>query len=73
MIEKIHELKIKSTERAEYYTKLNFVNLAAEFTALVNILSEMEAIVTERDELKARIQIMTEEARAAREDEMEEI
>jgi hypothetical protein len=73
MIEKIHELKQKAMDRADYYSRINFPNLANEFTELVNILNEMEAIVTERDELKARVQIMTEEARAAREDEMEEI
>jgi hypothetical protein len=73
MIETIHELKQKATERADYYSRINFPNLANEFTELVNILNEMEAIVTERDELKARVQIITEEARAAREDEMEEI
>ena len=73
MLNRITELKNKATERANYYNKIDFPNLANEFTELVNILNEMEAIVTERDELKARIQIMTEEARAAREDEMEEI
>jgi uncharacterized coiled-coil DUF342 family protein len=72
MIEKIHELKQKAMDRADYYSRINFPNLANEFTELVNILNEMEAIVTERDELKARVQIMTEEARSAREEDEED-
>ena len=63
MIEKISALKNKATERANYYSRINFPNLAGEFTELVNILVEMEEIVKERDELKARIQAMEEEAR----------
>jgi hypothetical protein len=56
MIEKISALRNKAIERANYYTKIDFPNLANEFTELVNILNEMEAIVKERDELKAQIQ-----------------
>jgi hypothetical protein len=56
MLKRINELKNKATERANYYTKIDFPNLANEFTELVNILNEMEAIVKEKDELKAQIQ-----------------
>ena len=42
MFERIHELKNKAIERANYYTKIDFPNLAGEFTELVNILNEME-------------------------------
>ena len=51
MIERINELKNKATERANYYTRIDFPNLAGEFTELVNILNEMEAIVRQRDAL----------------------
>lgn len=61
MINRISELRNKATERANYYTKIDFPNLANEFTELVNILNEMENIVRERDELKAQIQIMEKE------------
>ena len=53
MINRINELRNKATERAQYYASISFINLAAEFTQLVNILNEMEAIVRERDALKA--------------------
>lgn len=76
MLEKINELKNKATERANYYTKINFPNLAGEFTELVNILNEMENIVKEKEELKARVQVLEDksrekikEARSAREGE----
>lgn len=58
MLNRINELRDKATERAVYYNKIDFINLAAEFTQLVNILNEMEAIVRERDELKARLQVL---------------
>lgn len=60
MLEKIAELKNKATERANYYTKISFPNLANEFTELVNILNEMENIVKERDRLKVQIQVLEE-------------
>lgn len=63
MIEKINELKNKATERANYYTKIDFPNLAGEFTELVNILNEMENIVKEKDALKARVQILEEKTK----------
>lgn len=55
MINRIGELRNKATERAIYYNKISFPNLACEFTQLVNILNEMEAIVRDRDELKAQV------------------
>ena len=63
MLERIAELKNKATERANYYEKISFPNLANEFTELVNILNEMEDIVREKDNLKARVQVLEEEAR----------
>lgn len=64
MIDRIHELKNKATERANYYTKIDFPNLANEFTELVNILNEMENIIKEKEELKARVQAYETEATA---------
>ena len=63
MLNRISELKNKATERANYYNKISFPNLASEFTELVNILNEMENIVKERDELKAQVQVLEEKAR----------
>ena len=56
MINRINELRNQANERAVYYSNIGFVNLANEFTQLVNILNEMEAIVRERDELKIQIE-----------------
>ena len=44
MIEKISALRNKATERVNYYTKIDFPNLANEFTELVNILNETVVI-----------------------------
>ena len=63
MINRINELKNKATERANYYTKIDFPNLANEFTELVNILNEMENIVKEKEELKARVQTLEEKTK----------
>ena len=63
MIERINELKNKATERVNYYTKIDFPNLAGEFTELVNILNEMENIVKEKEELKARVQVLEEKTK----------
>lgn len=63
MIEKISALRNKATERANYYSKIDFPNLANEFTELVNILNEMENIVKEKEELKARVQAYEDQTR----------
>ena len=60
MINRINELRNQANERAVYYSNIGFVNLANEFTQLVNILNEMEAIVRERDELKIQIENLKE-------------
>ena len=69
MLNRINELKNKATERANYYNKIDFPNLANEFTELVNILNEMEAIVRERDELKEKINNQISALREARDGE----
>lgn len=60
MINRINELRNQANERAVYYSNIGFINLANEFTQLVNILNEMEAIVRERDELKIQIENLKE-------------
>lgn len=72
MIEKISALRNKAIERTNYYTKIDFLNLANEFTELVNILNEMEAIVRERDALKEEINNYYEAAKSAREENEED-
>lgn len=59
MINKITELKNKATERANYYSNLDFTHLAEEFTEFANFLAEMENVVLERDELQEKITKMT--------------
>ena len=63
MKERLIELRNKAIERANYYSRIDFPNLANEFTELVNILNEMEDIVKERDELKAQIQVFEDKSR----------
>ena len=76
MINRLTELKNKATERAGYYSRIDFPNLANEFTEFVNFLNEMEDIIKENEELKAQVQAYeaeatakVEETRAAREGE----
>ena len=61
MINRINELRNQANERAVYYSNIGFINLANEFTQLVNILNEMETIVRERDELKIQIENLKKE------------
>ena len=70
MINRINELRNKATERAQYYASINFINLATEFTQVVNILNEMEAIVRERDALKEEKEKRMKAAQEAREAEV---
>lgn len=64
MINRINELRNQANERAVYYSNIGFINLANEFTQLVNILNEMETIMHERDELKIQIENLKEEKNA---------
>lgn len=70
MLNRIAELKTKSAERAEYYKKLDFSILAKEFTALVNILNDMEDIVRERDQLKEEIAALKAEQKEEKKNEV---
>lgn len=52
MINRAHELKNKATERAEYYNKIGFSNLAKEFTEFANFLAEIEARLRQEEKDK---------------------
>lgn len=47
MKQKIETLKKQLTERANYFTGIEFPNLATEFTELVNILNYAENLINE--------------------------
>ena len=52
MINRINELRNKAIERANYYSNIDFPNLANEFTNVLNILNEMEIIAKQLQEKK---------------------
>ena len=71
--EKLAQLKFAIIERTDYYSNIGFINLANEFTAVGNFLAEIENVIKENEELKARVQTLEEklstkitEAEAAR-------
>ena len=55
MKERLVELKNKATERANYYSRISFENLANEFTEFANFLNEVEEVVKDNENLKARV------------------
>ena len=67
MIERLIVLKNKLTEKANYYSNLGFPILANEYSEVVNFLSEMKDVLTERDELVARVQYFEEQERSRKE------
>ena len=56
--ERLSEIKMLINERTNYYSNIGFVNLANEFTILGNFVTEVEDLIKETEELKARIQAM---------------
>lgn len=64
MKERLVELKNKATEKANYYSNLDFCILANEFTEFANFLNEIENVVEDNEKLRARIQTLEEEAKA---------
>jgi len=52
MIERIIELKSIISQRANYYSNIGFTNLANEFTNVLNILNEMEAMAQQLEKSK---------------------
>lgn len=54
--ERLAEMRLLINERTNYYSNIGFVNLANEFMTLGNFLTEVEDLIKETEELKARLQ-----------------
>lgn len=67
--ERLAQLKIAITERANYYSNIGFINLANEFTNVGNFLAEIEDVIKNNEELKARIRILEEKVTPAQQEE----
>lgn len=52
MKERIEELKSIITQRINYYSNIGFINLANEFTNVLNILNEVEDMARKLTEIK---------------------
>ena len=72
MVNRIAAIKQKAIERANYYSNIGFTNLANEFTNVGNFLAEIEDVIKNNEELKARVQILEEKATSAQEDKNEQ-
>ena len=48
-LEKLNEQKAKYQKRAEYFKALDFVNLAADFQGVVELIEKMEEYVKEKE------------------------
>ena len=62
-IERVNELKSIYEKEVIYFGNIDFPNTQAKFQTVVDFLNEIEAVIKERDELKAQIQVMEEKAR----------
>ena len=61
--ERFDEIRFVINERINYYFNIGFINLTEEFMNVRNFLDEIENVIKENEELRARIQIMEERAR----------
>lgn len=55
MLERIVEVRMQAEKQAQYYTNIGFAQLAADYMNTVSILNDMEDIVKENIEMKARL------------------
>jgi uncharacterized protein YqgV (UPF0045/DUF77 family) len=55
-IERVSELKLLYQDEVNYYGNLDFTNLQGKFQSLLEILAEIEDVIRERDNLKARVE-----------------
>lgn len=55
-IERVNELKLLYQDEVNYYGNLDFTNLQGKFQSLLEILAEIEEVIRERDNLKARVE-----------------
>lgn len=58
MLERIMEVRAQAEKQAQYYTNIGFAQLAADYINTVNILNDMEDIMKENIEMKARLQTL---------------
>lgn len=63
MLERIIEVRAQAEKQAQYYTNIGFAQLAADYMNTVSILNDMEAIVKENIEMKARLQTLEAEVK----------
>lgn len=61
--ERIEELKSLYQKEVIYYGNLDFTVLQGKFQEFVNFLNEIEEIIKENEDLKARVQAYEDEAR----------
>lgn len=64
MINRLAELKNKAIERNNYYSNIGFTNLANEFAEFVKFFDEIENVIKDNEELKARVQTLEEKFNA---------
>ncbi len=58
--ERLDELKSKVSQRTNYYSNIGFDALANEFMNVGIFLAEIEDVIKENEELKARVQALEE-------------
>lgn len=63
MLERIIEVRVQAEKQAQYYTNIGFAQLAADYMNTVSILNDMEDIVKENIEMKARLQSLEAEVK----------
>ena len=63
MLERIIEVRAQAEKQAQYYTNIGFAQLAADYINTVSILNDMEGIVKENIEMKARLQALEAEVK----------
>lgn len=63
MLERIIEVRAQAEKQAQYYTNIGFAQLAADYMNTVSILNDMEDIVKENIEMKARLQSLEAEVK----------
>lgn len=62
-IDKIVEVQKEMEYQYEHFESIAFPIIAAKFRSMAELCAEMQEVLTERDELKARIQVLDNEAR----------
>ena len=61
--ERLDELKSIISQRTNYYSGIGFSTLANEFKNVENFLAEIEEVIKENEDLKARVQLQEEKAK----------